>query len=72
MSSLLSAGAGLHITDNCGLTPLMVAVHGAEMMEGEHTAENIVRSARNTIYKYQILRFDLKKIILFSKVVGKR
>ena len=72
MSCLLSAGARLHITDNSGLTPLMVAVHGAEMMEGEHTAENIVRSARNTIYKYQILRFDLKKIILFSKVVGKR
>ena len=32
-----------HITDNSGLTPLMVAVMGAEMMEGEHTAENIVR-----------------------------
>ena len=43
MSCLLSAGARLHITDNSGLTPLMVAVHGAEMMEGEHTAENIVR-----------------------------
>lgn len=49
VSSLLSAGARLHITDNSGLTPLMVAVHGAEMMEGEHTAENIVRSAGNTV-----------------------
>ena len=49
MSSLLSAGARLHITDNSGLTPLMVAVHGAEMMEGEHTAENIVRSAGKTV-----------------------
>ena len=44
MSCLLSAGAMRHITDNSGLTPLMVAVMGAEMMEGEHTAENIVRS----------------------------
>ena len=34
VSCLLSAGARLHITDNSGLTPLMVAVH---------TAENIVR-----------------------------
>ena len=43
VSCLLNAGARLHITDNSGLSPLMVAVHGAEIMEGEHTAENIVR-----------------------------
>ena len=43
MSSLLSAGAMIHLTDNSGLTPVMVAVHGAETMESEHTAENIVR-----------------------------
>ena len=43
VSCLLRAGARLHITDNSGLTPLMVAVHGAEMMEGEATAENIIR-----------------------------
>ena len=43
VSCLLGAGAMRHITDNSGLTPRMVAVHGAEMMEGEHTAENIVR-----------------------------
>ena len=47
VSCLLSAGARLHITDNSGLTPLMVAVHGAEMMEGEHTADNIVRCEEN-------------------------
>ena len=38
VSCLLSAGARLHITDNSGLTPLMVAVHGAE---------NIVRCEEN-------------------------
>ena len=47
VSCLLSAGARLHITDNSGLTPLMVAVHGADIMEGEHTAENIVRCEEN-------------------------
>ena len=52
VSCLLSAGARLHITDNSGLTPLMVAVHGAEMMEGEHTAENIVRYEENIEIKY--------------------
>ena len=47
VSCLLSAGARLHITDTSGLTPLMVAVHGAEIMEGEHTTENIVRYEEN-------------------------
>ena len=41
VSCLLSAGARLHITDNSGLTPLMVAVHGAEMMENIRCEENI-------------------------------
>ena len=39
VSQLLSAGAHRHVLDNSGLTPLMVAVHGAEMMDGENTIE---------------------------------
>ena len=37
VSQLLGAGAHRHVVDNSGLTPLMVAVHGAEMMDGENT-----------------------------------
>ena len=33
--------------DNSGLTPLMVAVHGAEMMDGENTIE-VVRASYHT------------------------
>ena len=41
VSQLLGAGAHRHVLDNSGLTPLMVAVHGAEMMDGENTAETV-------------------------------
>ena len=41
VSQLLGAGAHRHVVDNSGLTPLMVAVHGAEMMDGENTAETV-------------------------------
>ena len=41
VSWLLCAGAHRHVLDNSGLTPLMVAVHGAEMMDGENTAETV-------------------------------
>ena len=39
VSQLLGAGAHRHVVDNSGLTPLMVAVHGAEMMDGENMIE---------------------------------
>ena len=41
VSQLLAAGAHRHMLDNSGLAPLMVAVHGAEMMDGENTAETV-------------------------------
>ena len=40
---LLQGGASIHTVDNSGLTPLMVAIHGAETMDTEASAEAIVR-----------------------------
>ena len=40
---LVKAGAAIHLTDSAGLTPLMVAVMGAENMESEELAVSLVR-----------------------------
>ena len=49
VNQLLGAGAHRHVLDNSGLTPLMVAVHGAEMMDGENTAETVSVVIRDKI-----------------------